>query len=629
MFFVGVAFLFSFSAFLTASAQEVLLPLESGQWPSGSRWTAPAGKTQAALALPFFDDFATGTVSGARWQAQGGASVSVDVSPLAPTVGMATLDAFDGDGMLYANATTGIFPADTLTSLPLQLAGMTAADSVALSFYYLPGGGYGNMWERVGECPDAQDSLFVDFFRAADSSWVTVWSRGGISVDTLMARTGRAWQYVMLPLREAWCFDSAFAFRFRSYASLESSPKAGRIGNCDYWHLDYVQLDRGRDTLSASESRDVAFAAPAQTLLRQYRAMPFRQYQPQEMASSLEMKIVNLYSSALASHYGYAIYDTAGNEVYAYDGGFDNAPAYEPNGTYQTAPMHASPAVAYTFPAMTEPTEYTVEHVVREGTGGDAFPHNDTVRYRQVFGTYFAYDDGTAENGYGITSTASQLYLAYRFDLNSEDTLTAVDIWFNRTLNGANESIPFYLTLWSLTEEGMPGEVLYRDENRRYAQTGGFARYVLEEEVVVDGTVFVGFEQTGNEYLNLGYDGSLNTSERIYYLTGTEWQQSILSGSLMLRPCFGSAATVSVEEVASADNRLIYPNPASDRVWVEGFPIGSRIELYDTFGRTVLRSQLTTLRTPLTTSGLPNGLYLLRVVAPDGAERTTKLIVKH
>lgn len=609
------------------TAQEVLLPLQQG-----TAQMRPQSKTTTALQLPFFDDFATGALRADHWL-PGGASTSFDVSPLAPTVGTATLDALDVNGQLYGHASTGVFPADTLCSSPIDLGNLTVDDSVVLSFYYLPGGGFGNMWERVGECPDPQDSLYVDFFSPSDSTWVTVWSHEGISVDTLMSRTGRAWQYVVLPLNATRWFDSNFCFRFRSHASLEESPKAGRMGNCDYWHLDYVQLDRGRELSTTPESRDVAFAAPAPTMLREYRAMPYRQYSTQAMAPMLEMKIVNLYSSALASHYAYTVTDTAGTVLYVYDGGFENAPAFEPEGNYQTSPMHANPAVTYTFPAMTAPAEYRIVHTVREGTGGDLFPWNDTVRYRQVFGNYYAYDDGSAENGYGITSTASQLYLAYRFDLNQADTLTAVDIWFNHTKDEGNEAIPFYVTLWKNTDDGTPGEVLYRDEERRFAQTGGFARYILEHQVVVDGTVFVGFEQTGNDYLNLGYDRSLNTADRIYYLTGTEWQQSILSGSLMLRPCFGASAAVAIPDLGKQTfGMAVYPNPASDRMIVSGLPQGSRIQLYDCQGRLCKsESQLYTNgdKITLVTAGLPEGLYLLRAVALDGTANTVKLIIKH
>lgn len=609
-------------------AQEVLLPLQRAALPA----QLPT-KTAAAVALPFFDDFAAGTVDPALWQ-NAGATVVQDVSPLAPTIGAATLDALDGDGNLYPDASTSLFPADTLTSMPLRLDGLTAADSVVLSFYYLPGGGYGNMWERVGDGPDAQDSLFLDFFCPADSQWVNVWYRGGISVDTLMAQTGSGWQYVVLPITDARWFDSLFRFRFRNYASLDNSPKAGLAGNCDYWHVDYVLIDRGRDSSAVPVFRDVAFAAPAPSMLQNYRAMPYNHYSAADMAANVPMAITNLYSSPLASHYEYSVYDSAGVELNRYDGGFENAPPYLPDGGYQTYPPHANPPVGannFAFPAMTGPASFTVVHSIREGTGGDIHPSNDTVHYLQQFGSHYAYDDGTAENGYGLTSTASRLYLAYRFDLGMADTLTAVDIYFNRTLDEGNASIPFFLTVWSVDENGRPATVLYRDEARRFAQFGGFARYVLEAPVAVDGSIFVGFEQMGNNYLNIGYDRSFNSAERLWYLTGTEWQQSILSGSLMLRPGFGSAATVGVVPVHRSP-LAVWPNPANDVVHIDNFPEGSTVQLYDVQGKRcessgmVERSHTSCV---IRLAALPEGLYLLQAVTPSGEAYSAKVIIKH
>ena len=74
---------------LVTVAQEVLTPLQSAP----VHRTAAAPKTQpATLLLPFFDDFATGMLDSSLWQ-QGGAVASFDVRPLAPTVGVMTLDA--------------------------------------------------------------------------------------------------------------------------------------------------------------------------------------------------------------------------------------------------------------------------------------------------------------------------------------------------------------------------------------------------------------------------------------------------------------------------------------------------------------------------------------------------------
>lgn len=605
-------------ACLPAQSQEVLLP---ASW-AARQTVAAEPKSDSAVGLPFLDDFSDyqGAPSPMLW-AGGGALVNTGFGPQAPTVGVLTLDALDADGRLYGQATTSLFPADTAMSRPIRLDSLSAADSVVLSFYYLPGGGSGNLWERVGDTPEERDSLFLDFYAAADSQWHTVWSRGGVSVDSLVAATGRSWQYVAVALVDSVYFDSTFRFRFRNYCSIEDNGKTGMAGAGDQWNIDYVLLDSGRTATATPVFRDVAFVEPAGSMLASYRAMPARQFRPADMAVTLQTTITNLYSSALATQYGYAVVDMQGDTLYRYDGGYENAPPFLPAGSYQTAPAHASPAVGYAFEQSDNLREYTVVHMVREGVGGDGRQQNDTVRFVQRFDNYYAYDDGSAENGYGLTSTASRIYLAYRFDLNVQDTLTAVDMMFNPTLRDENEHVQFLITVWR-AEEGKPGTVLYHDDVRRRPQAGAFNRYMLEHSVTVDGSIFVGFEQVGNDYINLGFDRNTNSSDRIYYLTSTEWQQSILSGSLLLRPCFGQSATEAIGTAEALRGIALAPNPAHERVVVAGLPEGSTVRLYDMQGRQLLATRGTTVDV----SGL-KGLFLLQATTPDGRIFTEKLIV--
>lgn len=602
---------------VAVQCQEVLLP---ASWqPRGVEVKAAA----TGVTLPFFDDFSDycGMPAADRW-AEGGALVNTGFGNRPPTVGMLTLDAYDADNRLYPQATTSLFPADTAMSLPLRLDSLTAEDSVVLSFYYLPGGGSGNLWERIGDTPDGQDSLFLDFYVAADSQWHTVWCRGGVSEDTLIAQTGLSWQYVAVAISDSMYFDSAFRFRFRNYCSLQDNGKPGMAGGGDQWNIDYVVVDRGRDTAALPEFRDVAFVEPAPSMLARYQAMPARQFRPSDMADTMKMTIANLYSSALATQYGYVVLDAEGDTLYRYDGGYENAPAFLPGGRYQTAATHAAPAVGYTFETGDAPREYTIVHTVREGVGGDSWQQNDTVRFTQAFGNYFAYDDGTAENGYGLTSTASRIYLAYLFDLNVRDTLTAVEMMFNRTLGAQNESIQFYLTVWQADEDGRPGTVLYRDEERRRPVAGGFSSYELEHHVALEGSIFVGFEQMGNNYINIGFDRNHNSCDRIYYLTSTEWQQSILSGSLLLRPRFGG----SVEGIEGPEmaRLTVWPNPATEIVNIDGMGDDCQWQLYDCRGCVCLAGKGDRFAVGM----LPTGMYLLRVVAPTGDMITTKIIIK-
>ena len=597
---------------LTASAQEVLMPLR--HQPS------MPPKSTDALVLPFFDDFSNRALSEAQWHL-GGANVNQGYAPFPPTVGMITLDAFDASGNLYPTSTSGLFGGDTLVSYAIRLDSVfspypreiTPGDSVYLSFFYLPGGGYGNMWERSGDTPEEQDSLILEFYAPRADVWYRVWSIAGCEADSLYAHTGNYWQFVELSIIDTAYLQDGFRFRFRNYCSLDNVTKKGILSNSDQWNLDYVVLNTGRHR-GDSTSRDLAFVNPANSLLKDFQAMPAKQYTSSEMKDSLSLTITNLYSEELASNYGFRILNENEEELYSYVGGYENVPVYWRGNQYQASQPHARPALSYAFPeGMQQPTIFTIEHGVREGVRGDAFPQNDTIRFTQVFDNYYAYDDGTPENGYGITSTSSRVRLSCQFRLNVEDTLTAVKLYFNRTFHEENEDIRFLITVWD-DANGMPGNIIYQDEDRRKPMFAGFnefVRYDLEEPLVCNGTIYVGFEQTTADYINLGFDRNNDASSHVFFLTSASWQPSILRGALMLRPCFGTRDQLSISPSLAVDSQsVIYSN---DGCIVISTNRQGSVVVYDVMGRQVYKTTTRQAHSTIVTPSLPKGVYLVRV----------------
>lgn len=617
-------------------AQEVLLPVAYGD-------KVVSSKSSQAVCLPFFDDFSNyeGVPNPALWDGND-AFVSKSFAALPPTVGVVTLDAVDANGKLHKGASTALFSADTLCSQPIrldtlfspQVVRLQPSDSLYLSFYYLPGGGAGAMWERNGDAPEANDSLMLEFYNPSADVWELVWSTGGWAIDSVadsITRMGRSlgtlWQYVAVPIRKAAYFSKEFRFRFRNYCSLDNVTLMGMVGNCDHWSLDYVYLHYNRTRANRS-SRDVAFVAPAPSCLKDYQAMPACQFAETDMALQLPVTITNRYSQQLSSQYGYTVYNTAHQPIEFYDGGYDNVPPFFPNGNYQSAPAHATPPVAFVFPVSTaHPDTFTVVHTVREGVSGDHHTSNDTIVFRQVFDNYYAYDDGTAENGYGLTSSSSRVRLACRFALRVPDTLTAIDLYFNCTRQDENASIYFHLCVWADDGNGRPGALLYRDNARRKPRFEGlnrYCRYLLEQPVVLSGTVYVGFEQVVANYINLGFDRGNDARQHIFYLTGSEWQQSILSGALMLRPYFGAKATVGI---ASADHPAVgvYPNPANCHLNIAVEAPQWQVLLFDLHGRCLYRGANVQ---QVSVATLPEGVYLLQV-SGEGFSIHQKIIIRH
>ena len=612
--------------------QEVLAPLSAAQRPQ----TAKSADT-LVLELPFFDDFAEyeGLPDPKRWLTYQ-AFVNKDYAPMPPSVGMVTLDALDGNGNLYAQASTNPFTADTLASQIIRLDSVTgtyqrklkASDSLYLSFFYVPGGWYGNQWELVGEAPSTNDSLFLEFYDLESDRWNVVWATGGHNADTAGTTTHWPWKFVNIKIVEERYFTKKFQFRFRNYASLDPNPKSGISGNCDHWNIDYVYLNLNR-TKGDSLFRDVAFAEKAPSMLQKYQAMPARQYRSNDMATSLKLTIVNRYNQTLASNYSYKVYDEDGQQVAVYDGGFENIVSFYPNGRYQEMGIHSTPPVNFQFPESNTQTQYTIVHTVKEGVGGDIHNGNDTIVFNQIFNDYYAYDDGVPENGYGLTAPGNKAWLAYRFDLNTEDTLTAIDMYFNRTRNNENEDIQFKLCVWSC-ENGRPATLLHKEDAKLSPEFEGlnkFHRYKLASQVIVNGSIFIGFEQLSNDFINLGFDRNNDARSYTYYKYSNEWMQSILRGAVMIRPAFGQSALIDIISPQKELDVTIYPNPASTHLSLAINAESTEmlnLSIYDMRGREVWKSPF---KSQIDLDSFANGIYLLRLTDIHSNRQILKKII--
>ncbi len=407
------------------------------------------------------------------------------------------------------------------------------------------------------------DSIFIPEFK-----WQRIWSSRGMSLEAFNEEYGTYSRQVRIPIIDSInYFRKDFQFRFINYASLASDNNPSWRSNCDQWNVDYVYLNIGRSYKDSIFSH-VTFAERAPSLLKNYESMPYNQYfnnPSNELKDNLELFITNLDSTIFNSTYYYAVYQVDGPFQYLYPGGNCNLFPFNING-YQnciSCAAHACPPVNFTFP-LTNP-EDSAEFEIRHFIIGDITPTDtigDTLSFRQKFFNYYAYDDGTPEEGYGLTPAGAKL--AYRFVLNVKDTLRAVQMFFNHTQNDANEKY-FNLMVWR-DNNGKPGDVMYSQLNEKVEYSTnllGFHTYMLDEPLLVNGTFYIGWEQLTGDNLNLGYDRYNNSQQHIFYNSDGTWYQSIYEGSLLMRPLLGDAFQVSdVNEYDSGDGSITpYPNP--------------------------------------------------------------------
>lgn len=603
---LGITFLLCcFSGF----AQEQLKPLGGNiNLPvinAKSNLTAKT-TTVTPLDLPFFDDFSYATKSpypkATLWQ---DSNVYVNTGfPIAPlSIGVATFDGLNKNGYPYnilAPVSTSS-QADYLTSNPINLKRMgpvpyTADDSLYLSFYYQA--------EGNGDNPEPNDSLSLDFYKANQQKWQKVWGVKGYNPSA----TDTNFYRVMIYIKDTAYLDSSFQFRFRNRATLS--------GSLDHWHIDYVYLNKDRAKIDTSR-QDLAFAYRSSSFLKNYWVMPYRQYIPQEMSSSLRNFMRNNHTNAANTLYQYSVYDESNILVDQYTGGSNNMQPFQNNGYHNFAP-HATPNFTFVPGSpFLSPTHYTIKHFITTST--DVERQNDTLEQVQTFSDYFAHDDGAAEVGYYLNTYGAKT--AVRFKLNVTDTLRAVNIYFDPIVDGqAIQASTFRLMVWD-GNGGSPGSVIYKDSlrNPTYLQ-GGYnmiPTYSLTSCLTLGaGTYFIGIQQTTNKALNIGFDKNTNHANDLFYNISGAWVQSAIPGSIMINPIMGCTLptpTVSVREYDKNNVFVLYPNPAQNILNIQSADItleNTSIDIMSSIGQTVLSSELEN-NTSIDISNLPNGIYFV------------------
>jgi hypothetical protein len=629
-----------------ASAQEYIVPLDNNAIKLREKHSlknSPKG-THDTIKLPFIDDFTNkGPYADQVLWLDSFVFINTSYGVHPKTFGVATFDALNQYGELYEAAVTSSyqFAADFLTSKPIRLDSLfvddekfklTPADSVMLSFYYQPQG--------RGFVPQERDSLVLQFLAVAEDKynnkiegedlvWVTVWSATGESLASFSEGDFPFFKRVIVPIEEVAYFRNDFQFRFRNYASVPAGKTpANYAGNTSIWNIDYVYLDVGR-SVNNIFYHDIAFVEPAQSILKNYTAMPWQHYtaNPQkQLRTNFDVVFANLDQITYNYSYRYFITDEDDVLIKNYSGGSWNIAPFSESG-YQDYPAHTSPAVV-TNPlptATADARSFSIYHVIREGAQGDSYQRNDTIVYKQEFLDYYAYDDGVAEAGYGLVGWNPKG--AYRYVAAKGDMLESVNFFFNRTKSDVNQK-PFYLTVWKSL---VPEVVLYQSEIVMVEFEEGlnqFVNYPLSNPVFVVDTFYVGWTQIGSDFLNIGFDVNNNNGHNIFFNADGQWEQSIASGSLMIRPVFNHAlSTPSITE-KRINEIVVYPNPVKGNIIninVEGIiSMNSVVQIFDLYGRLLLH---TNFAETINLSNLRAGTYLLKIIDSENDFKPVRFII--
>ncbi len=480
------------------------------------------------------------------------------------------------------------------------------------------------------------DSIFM-----LDSEWVSIWSAEGdtlqaVGVDTtFIIKNGTYFKDVVIPITDTAWFRSDFQFRFTNYASISNINSWQ--SNTDQWHIDVVRLDRGR-RMGDMFMHEARFIDMPPSFIKDLSVMPYQHYAGDVTRYRPETVPVFVHNNDSLSHnlvYNYWVLNSSGDtlEPFLMD---DMYQALEPRtelNIFNYQPF-VEPPVKYFFTSASQDTaDFWVSHVVRDA---DDPAVADTLVYHQQFRNYFAYDDGTAEAGYGLSPSGAQLAVQFRTEV--PDTLRGVQIYFNKTFNNNNNRV-FHLGVWN-DNDGQPGNLLYVEENLRPNFPVGLNRFynlVFTDYVKLGVQKFyVGWIQTSNHNLNIGFDRNVNSRIRNFYNVDGTWASSSFDGSIMIRPLVGKALGAVVPDYKTApDDLLVFPNPPGAFPYVTvQLPDGEddpafrdelSLTVYDICGRSVYNGPYLE-RLPVT--AFRQGFYIVRLSnTARSTKYTTKLLI--
>lgn len=566
---------------------------------------------KALLTLPFKDDFSQNSIypDPNLWQ-DINVHVNSNFADDPVSFGVATFDGLDSTGYPYNFTATSYGPADTLTSHPIDLT--TIIDSVFLSFYYQAQG--------LGNKPETKDSLRLEFFRKSDSTWVRMWGTPGTS--------NHPFEQMMIPVDTSFQNDE-FQFRFINWASLN--------GNVDHWNLDYVYLDENRSYLDTALN-DVSFITNHHNMLAEFTAMPWSHYVTDSinfMAPAMDVIYKNNHNTTYAVFYKYQVIEDNGAgaviETYPPTTSSKNVLPYstltEPQGVYDVSPVFVND---FYFPPDTAKTKvFQIKNYFDLNSLTDDHVNNDTVLSYQVFGSYYAYDDGSAERGYGVQGIGSKL--AHEFNIKKSDTITSFQMYFSPVRDN-HSAQTIRLKIWSsLNPEveiySQPATIF---SSPIYSNRDEFLNYDLDVPVYLTaGTYYIGWEKISSEFLNIGWDLNTDNSNKVFINAVGVWQNASFGGSLMLRPVFGSYSDpmVSIKEETKDKLFEVYPNPTQS---ILNFKINSsnsyHVSLMDISGRTMIETE-SSLTSKIDVSNLANGIYLLKFTDNHSQQVTLKKVM--
>lgn len=573
-------------------------------------------KKIATLSLPFIEDFYQAEIypNSSLWEDNFAyINQTFAISPV--SIGVAILDGINPVGQAYSLLANAVGDADKLTSRQIDLSGLNDTDKVLMSFFYA--------FETLGEIPDINiDKLRLEFVDI-DGNWVKVWENAPSSANDSSAIFKQA--FVKL---DSIFLHANFQFRFINYGNL--------AGLNDIWAIDYIRIDKNRDSIIDAKVNDMAFQYPSPSLLKKYYAMPYSHFDSTHIKDSIELSIKNNFISPTTDIVDrYIAINVKNNDTL---------------GTYNGPSRDYFPLTTniVKYPLFSIPTNYTEDTVVieinysfkvsAEDSTNATITQNNHLIHQQVFSNYFAYDDGTPERGYWVEDS-DNYRVAVAYNLTHPDTLRAIKMQFTPVKSDINNAL-FSVVVWkNVTLNSSTEQIIYKHDNLKigdlvkeygYDTINGYLYYNIREDFIVDNnysfplvltdSFLVGLIVYNQNTLTIGFDKNNNKKGQNYFMhtrigwaTANKWFKSDFDGSLIINPIFGKALQGYITPIVNHKKYEIkvYPNPTHQYIYLSGITHNTQVDVLDLSGR-VIQSFNTNIDKIINVENLQQGMYIIQ-----------------